>query len=167
MRILIRTSVILVTLGAFVAVGFLAYSHWHGRFRSDDHHAPFRITRVELKRDYANAVLTLKVDYDNREGRSDVTTASADDDPNGARLVTASGRTPQLFFLPGVYPPVIKAGDRADVEIIYWLEKDHLREALYFESKGQRVTVKDGSPFSVESLKNQGIGVFTQPNWSQ
>ncbi|MCB1093978.1 MAG: hypothetical protein KDN22_00185 [Verrucomicrobiae bacterium] len=155
---------ILLVLGG----GIAAYVHWSKRFRGDtSSNAPFKVTRVELKRDFANAVLTLTVDYDNRTGDADITTAAVADDPNGARLVTTTGKAPPLFFLPGVYPPVIKAGDREQVTIIYWLDREQLQEGLNFESKGQRVPVKSALPFELDSVENQTSVIFTTPDWKQ
>lgn len=145
----------------------VAYHKWHSRFRGESGDAPFRVTRVGLSRDYGNAILTLTVDYDNRAGTEDVTTTPAPGDPNGARLVTASGQAPELFFLPGVHPPVIKAGHRAKVEIIYWLDAAQLREALFLESRGHRLTVKTATPFALDQVGNQQSIVFTQPEWNQ
>ncbi|MDA0810980.1 MAG: hypothetical protein O3C21_01095 [Verrucomicrobia bacterium] len=160
-RILVSLLILLALAGGGVAL----FSHWRKRFHSEEGTAPFKITKVEVKRDFANAVLTLTVDYDNRAGDAEVTTAATTDDPNGARLVTASGKAPPLFFLPGVIPPVIKAGEQAEVTVIYWLDRDHLRDALKFESKGQSVAVKNASPFDLNAIENQTSVTFTDPNW--
>jgi hypothetical protein len=160
-RILISVLILLALAGGGVAL----YSDWHKRFRGGESSAPFKVTRVEVKRDFANAVLTLTVDFDNSAGDADVTTAAVANDPNGARLVTTSGKAPQLFFLPGIYPPVIKAGEHTEVTVIYWLDRDHLRDGLSFESKGDSVVVKNTSPFDLDAIANQTSVTFTDPNW--
>lgn len=144
-----------------------AFMHWNKRFQSDDVDAPFEITQVELKRDFANAVLTLTVDYDNRSGDTEVNTAGQIGSPSHLRLVTTSGQTPDLFFLPGVYPPIVEMGERKEFTIIYWLKIEHLREGLYLEVSGNRATVKEPATFDLNLIENQTSIYFTDPNWSK
>lgn len=162
-----RRSILIILLLALIGGGVAAYKHWNKQFQSDEQDAPFSVKEVELKRDFANAVLTLTVDYDNRDGKAEITTAALKDAANGLRLLTSSGKAPDLFFLPGVYPPVIKPGKHKQVEVIYWLSTDHLQSGLHLECNGKRVTVKKQAPFDLTRIENQTSVHFTDSNWSQ
>ncbi len=111
-----------------------------------------RMESAELRRDYGNAVLRLRVTIDHREGKEPLRCAAP-----AVRLTAGSaGEEVPAFFL-ATQPqaaPEIPAGEKATVDLLYWLEERHLQEALALEVLGERVAVKSGRAFDLSGLEN-------------
>ena len=167
MKLLKRIEVRLLLALLIVGLGVLVYKKWGGRsFGTQPGDAPFQVTKVELRRDHGFGVLSLTIDFDNREGTQDIATGSNEATENVARLVTGAGRSPDLFFLAGDFPPVFKAGERSTGTVKYWIERADLESALYFEAGGKRAAVKSDSAFDLNRIEDQQSRTFTEPDWN-
>jgi hypothetical protein len=113
---------------------------------------PVQIDSVELRRDYGNAVLSVRATIDNRDADAPLPCLAPD-----VRLLTGTGNeeVPPFFLATREERvPSIAAGELAAVELLYWLEERHVQDALTLEIRGKRTAVKSAKAFDLSSLEN-------------
>jgi len=172
MKVLKRPGiwVLLVTLACGLGLAFYQHYRQHAGGPFADAAAAaakpgaIEIRKIELERDSGYGILSVTFSYDNTTG-ADVETAAPQNADAETRLVTVAGHKPDLFFLPGNFPPVLKAGEQSTVTLDYWVERAHLQGALHLEVKGERALVKDAKPFALDTVENHEKVSFTTPEW--
>ena len=166
MRVLKRPEVWVLLIVLIGGLGLVFYQKHAGDQFEDAADTPgfIEIRKVELERDYGYGILSVTFSYDNKTG-ADIQTASPQSTEAETQLLTVTGHKPDLFFLPGKFPPVLKAGEKSMVTLDYWVERSHLRGALYLVIKGEKAIVKDRKPFALDAVENQKTLSFTTPEW--
>ncbi|HUF62021.1 MAG TPA: hypothetical protein VMN36_08095 [Verrucomicrobiales bacterium] len=124
-----------------------------------------QIESAELRRDHGNAVLRLRVTIDHRNGLEPLRCVAPD-----VRLTAGAGtageEVPAFFLATRPQPaPEVPAGEKASVELLYWLEQRHLQGALALEVRGERVPVKSESAFDLSQLENGKPQPVTLETW--
>ena len=81
------------------------------------------------------------------------------------RLLNAAGKEVPPFILPVERPPTLEAQATADTRLRFWLEKADLGGSLTLEIRGQKLEVKNSTPFDLEKLENAKPKVWTSADW--
>ncbi len=122
--------------------------------------SPLQLRRCTLERDFGNARLDLEVRYKNASPRP------LSMQPPDVRLINAAGKDVPPFILPVERPPSVEAGTTGDIRLRFWLEKADLAGALTLEIRGQKLEIKNGTPFDLEKLENAKPRMWTSTEWA-
>ena len=121
--------------------------------------APLVLHRCVLKRDYGTARLDIELKV-----RNDDTKKLIMQSPD-VKLITGKGRETPGFYLAFEPPPEIPANSTQDVKVRYWLTAEDLQGTLTFDVKGQKLQVKGGTVFDLNSVPNLEEKVFKAGEW--
>lgn len=121
--------------------------------------APLQLRRGTLERDFGNARLDLEVRYKNTSPRPLFM------QPPDVRLINAAGKDVPPFILPIERPTSIEAQTTSDIRLRFWLEKADLAGPLTLDIRGQKLEVKNSTPFDLEKLENKKPKVWTSSAW--
>lgn len=119
-----------------------------------------QLRRIFLERDYGNARLDLELRVTNPHQKKHQLV------PPFARLLNASGKEVEAFFLPIEPPPTLEPQTTADVRLRYWLEADDLKGALTLELDGTQLPIKSDLPFDLGTLENAKPVVMSGAPWA-
>jgi hypothetical protein len=120
---------------------------------------PLQLRRCTLERDFGNARLDLEVRYKNTSPRPLFM------QPPDVRLINAAGKDVPPFILPVERPASVEAQTTSDIRLRFWLEKADLTGPLTLEIRGQKLEVKNSTPFDLEKLENKKPKVWTNTAW--
>lgn len=118
------------------------------------------VSQRALTRDYGNAKLVLDFHFENHSSEPMLVA------PPAVRLLDATGADIPPFFLPFTEHTEVAPGRREKVTQAYWLEAADLEGELWLEISGERLPVKDSSPFDLKSIDNQETREFDSPVWA-
>jgi hypothetical protein len=121
--------------------------------------SPLQLRRCTLVRDFGNARLDLEVRYKNASPRP------LSMQPPEVRLINAAGKEVPPFILPTERAPTVEAQTAGDVRLRFWLEKADLGGVLTLEIRGEKLEVKNSTPFDLEKLENAKPRVWTSAAW--
>lgn len=123
--------------------------------------SPFQLRRCTLERDFGNARLDLEVRYKNTSPRP------LSMQPPDVRLINAAGKDVPPFILPVERPASVEAQTTSDIRLRFWLEKADLTGPLTLDIRGQKLEVKNHTPFDLEKLENAKPKLWTKSAWTQ
>ena len=83
-----------------------------------------------------------------------------------AKLVTAEGKSIQVFFLAFTgAPPKLPPKEKTSTSLRFSVHKDEVVGDLSLEIRGKRVPIKTGSAFDPETISNQSTQEFGGLKW--
>ncbi len=126
----------------------------------------FSVGKIEVKRDYGNAILEIHVTCKNPTGEELQLVSPA------ARLFAGSGPEKEedateveSFFLAFSPPPAIPPGEVSAAVLKFWAEKSHLEQSLWLRILDDAQVIKSAGPFDLESIPNQQSLVVRGTEW--